>query len=63
LVNAAPANIVAAKWRWNAPREWGGYANSAVNAIAEMPKYRDGFLELSDEPDIGVDLHDEVLNW
>jgi galactonate dehydratase len=42
--------------------EWGSYFDDTVNAIAEMPTYHDGFLELSDAPGLGVALHDDILN-
>ena len=43
-------------------QEWGGYFNTHVNAIADMPAYKDGFLELGDAPGTGCNIHDDVLN-
>jgi len=43
-------------------QEWGAYFSDEFNAVAEKPKYADGYLEIGDEPGLGVKIHDDVLN-
>jgi galactonate dehydratase len=43
-------------------QEWGAYFHDEFNAVAEKPKYADGYLEIGDEPGLGVKIHDDVLN-
>ena len=40
----------------------GAYFHDEYNVVAEKPKYADGYVEIGDEPGLGVKIHDDVLN-
>jgi galactonate dehydratase len=42
-------------------QEWGRYVLDSLNAIADRPTYRDGYIQIADAPGIGVELNPDAL--